>query len=67
MRRGDSVPVPLNEGERYAGEIRAEPKEPHGTVFVVELPVCPGSPLPDADPEDSKARITQVLGQAQFA
>lgn len=42
--------------ERYAGEIRAEPKEPHGTVFVVELPVCPGSPLPDAGPEDSRSR-----------
>lgn len=30
--------------ERYDGAIRAEGREPHGTSFVVELPVAPGRP-----------------------
>jgi signal transduction histidine kinase len=37
--------------ERYGGSIRAEARTPHGTAFVVELPIWTGSGDPAATPE----------------
>ncbi|WP_029460903.1 PAS domain-containing sensor histidine kinase [Solidesulfovibrio alcoholivorans] len=37
--------------ERYGGSIRAEDRTPHGTAFVVELPVWTGGGDPSAMPE----------------
>jgi signal transduction histidine kinase len=47
--------------ERYHGDIRAEAREPRGTVFVVELPVPCGTSGPQAGPEDDRQTSQPAL------